>query len=71
MCFNLNHEITPRGSIMSFSISGIFKPAKQTEPVSYVAPKTEQTDTAPKTETPQKKDGNGGSCCGGCGGGGH
>ncbi|GGP70152.1 hypothetical protein GCM10009347_39100 [Shewanella algicola] len=56
---------------MSFSISGIFKPAKQTEPVSHVAPKSEPENTAPKTETSQKNEGNGGSCCGGCGGAGH
>lgn len=56
---------------MSFSISGIFKPAKHTEPVSHVAPKAEQATPAPKTDTSPKKEGNGGSCCGGCGGANH
>ncbi|WP_418357516.1 hypothetical protein ACNH6B_16180 [Shewanella basaltis] len=40
---------------MSFSISGIFKPAKHTEPVSHVAPKAEQATPAPKTDTSPKK----------------
>ncbi|WP_351089416.1 CCGSCS motif protein [Shewanella sp. S1-49-MNA-CIBAN-0167] len=60
---------------MSFSISGIFKPAKQTEPVSNLAPKADDTNAtetkAPQAENTAKKEGNGGSCCGGCGGGNH
>ncbi|MGI2172284.1 CCGSCS motif protein [Shewanella sp. MF05960] len=60
---------------MSFSISGIFKPAKQTESVSQVTQKALETNSVEAktttTETSQKKQGNGGSCCGGCGGAGH
>ncbi|AZG72118.1 hypothetical protein [Shewanella livingstonensis] len=60
---------------MSFSISGIFKPAKQTEPVSNMTPKTDGTNAtetkASQAENTAKKQANGGSCCGGCGGGNH
>ncbi|WP_350976950.1 hypothetical protein [Shewanella sp. AC34-MNA-CIBAN-0136] len=65
---------------MSFSISGIFKPAKQAEPVSNVAPTAQDTaatdsnsatEKVSQAENTTKKQANGGSCCGGCGGGNH
>ncbi|MGX9461819.1 hypothetical protein ACWXWU_11330 [Shewanella sp. A14] len=60
---------------MSFSISGIFKPAKQAEPISNVAPKAQDTNVTEtkvsKADNTAKKQVNGGSCCGGCGGGNH
>ncbi|MGI2105119.1 hypothetical protein ACRN9A_08100 [Shewanella frigidimarina] len=66
---------------MSFSISGIFKPAKQAESISNVAPTAQDTtatemkavteNEVSQAENTAKKQANGGSCCGGCGGGNH
>ncbi|UJF20399.1 hypothetical protein [Shewanella sp. OMA3-2] len=55
---------------MSFSISGIFKPAKQTESLTKVTPKTDKTKILETDKTAIKQE-NGSSCCGGCGGGKH
>ena len=60
---------------MRFSISGIFKPTKQPKPVSNVAPKIDEiraTDTKTSgVKNTVKEEGNGGSCCGQCGGSNH
>ena len=57
---------------MSFSISGIFKPAKQAptanDAVTKINPINAGLDKPTDAEKAEKKHGNGGSCCGGCGG---
>lgn len=55
---------------MSFSISGIFKPTKKVESSTKVTPKTDDIKKF-ETDKTAKKQENGSSCCGGCGGGNH